>query len=59
MEVDTKPLCRGRKISWDGQGNDWVAFMYERLQIFVTSAAKFCMMIKIVFYGLVVKDLYS
>ena len=28
-------------------------------QIFVTSAAKFRMMIKIVFYGSVVKDLYS
>ena len=31
IEVDiTKPLCRGRKISQDGQGK--VSFMYERLQ---------------------------
>ena len=27
VEVDiTKPLCRGRKITWDGQGNGWVSF---------------------------------
>nr|XP_023904040.1 uncharacterized protein LOC112015827 [Quercus suber] len=32
VEVDiTKPLCRGKKISWDEKGDGWVAFMYERL----------------------------
>ena len=27
----SKPLCRGRKISWDAENEGWVAFMYERL----------------------------
>lgn len=32
VEVDiTKPLCRGRKISWDQLGEGWAAFMYQRL----------------------------
>ena len=32
VEVDiTKPLYKGRKITWDGQGNGWVSFLYERL----------------------------
>ena len=32
VEVDiTKPLCRGRKISWEQKEDGWAAFMYERL----------------------------
>ncbi|KAK9998737.1 hypothetical protein SO802_018340 [Lithocarpus litseifolius] len=32
VEVDiTKPLCRGRKISWDLSGEGWAAFLYEQL----------------------------
>ena len=32
VKVDiTKPLCRGRKITWGGQGNNWVSFMYKHL----------------------------
>lgn len=32
VEVDiTKPLCRGRKITWDGQGDGWVSFMHGHL----------------------------
>ena len=32
VEVDiSKPLCRGRKISWDQNSEGWVAFQYERL----------------------------
>nr|XP_023870320.1 uncharacterized protein LOC111982935 [Quercus suber] len=32
VEIDiTKPLCRGRKISWDQSGEGWAVFMYERL----------------------------
>ena len=32
MIVDvSKPLCRGRKISWDTECEGWAAFMYERL----------------------------
>ena len=32
VEADiTKPLCRGRKISWDEIRDGWAAFMYERL----------------------------
>lgn len=32
VEVDiTKPLGRGRKISWDHLGEGWAVFMYERL----------------------------
>ena len=27
----SKPLCRGRKISWDAECEGWAAFMYERL----------------------------
>ena len=27
----SKPLCRGRKISWDVNCEGWAAFMYERL----------------------------
>lgn len=27
----SKPLCRGRKISWDTKCAGWAAFMYERL----------------------------
>ena len=35
VEVDiTKPLCRGRKISWDQSSEGWAAFMYERLPNF-------------------------
>ena len=31
-EVDiTKPLCRGRKISWDQDYKGWATFMYDRL----------------------------
>ena len=26
-----KPLCRGRKISWDQTGEGWASFMYECL----------------------------
>ena len=26
-----KPLCRGRKISWDQTGEGWASFMYEHL----------------------------
>ena len=32
VEVDiTKPLCRGRKISWDQDYKGWATFMYDRL----------------------------
>ena len=32
VEVDIiKPLCGGRKISWDQSSEGWVVFMYERL----------------------------
>lgn len=32
VEVDiTKPLCKGKKISWDQSGESWAAFMYKRL----------------------------
>ena len=35
VEVDiTKPLCKGRKISWDQSCEGWAAFMYERLPNF-------------------------
>mgnify|MGYP003759185733 CR=1 FL=1 len=27
----SRPLCRGRKISWDKENEGWAAFMYERL----------------------------
>lgn len=27
----SKPLCRGRKISWDQRSEGWAAFQYERL----------------------------
>ena len=27
----TKPLCRGRMITWDQGRDNWVSFMYERL----------------------------
>lgn len=32
VKVDiSKPLCRGRKISWDQNSEGWVMFEYERL----------------------------
>ena len=32
MIVDvSRPLCRGRKISWDKENEGWATFMYERL----------------------------
>ena len=32
VEVDiSKPLCSGRKISWDQNSKGWVAFQYEHL----------------------------
>lgn len=32
MAVDiTKPLCRGRKVTWDQTEKGWVSFLYERL----------------------------
>ena len=35
VEVDiTKPLCRGRKISWDQSCEGWATFMYKRLPNF-------------------------
>ena len=59
IEVDiTKPLCRGRKFTWGGQGNNWVSFMYE-CRTFVTGVGKSLMMTKIAFYGLAVKELYN
>ena len=27
----TKPLCRGRRVTWDQDSNGWVLFKYERL----------------------------
>uniref|UniRef100_A0A7N2M9X1 Zinc knuckle CX2CX4HX4C domain-containing protein n=1 Tax=Quercus lobata TaxID=97700 RepID=A0A7N2M9X1_QUELO len=27
----TKPLCRGRKVSWDQTEKEWVSFLYKRL----------------------------
>ena len=26
-----KPLCRGRKLTWDHEGEGWASFMYECL----------------------------
>lgn len=27
----TKPLCRGRKVTWDQTDKGWVSFMYEHI----------------------------
>ena len=32
MAVDiSKPLCRGRRVTWNQGSDEWIAFKYERL----------------------------
>lgn len=54
----TKPLCRGRRVTWDQVSEEWVSFKYSAYPTSVTGVDSFVMMIKIVSSGFRVKGHY-